>query len=243
MTEQDPTRPVSIAFAEFTALLLSETLDAVIDAQLEQEEKVRKLDQARQLTLEQFAQEFISLDDVNGVLAALFPSDVGIHGVLPGVPYQPETEESEENPPIFQLTGYRMQLGDWNRRSRETPISERGSENIRSHIHLQMASEQRANLLQTLHRGIPRVFVDHGRINAKLLFEMAVVPQQETAGSNDGIRASLAPIKATRISRYLQPALPYRLKVKTLDLRRPEETRLNVNIAGEVEITFKTITE
>ena len=37
--------------------------------------------------------------------------------------------------------------------------------------------------------------------------------------------------------------LPLRLAVRPADTRRPELLRLGVNIVGEVEITFKTVSE
>lgn len=213
-----------IGFAQFTAALITQTLDAVIAAQLQQEEKVRKLQETAGLTPARFAEEVISIEDIEDELARRFPATQYPKGVMPGVPYTPLSRTLPEDPPILINTGYVMEKEDWTRQNEEAVITAEGYRNILAHLRLALAAEQHANILQLMRRGIPRVVVDHGRVNAKLFFQF-------TSGGTTG--------GGTKLQREVLP----QLVVKAVELRRPEVARLTVNVVGEVDITFKTISE
>ena len=214
----------NVGFAQFTAALITQTLDAVIAAQLQQEEKVRKLQKAAGLAPTQFAEEAISLEDVENELARLFPTSQYPGGIVPGAPYSPESKDLPENPPIFSNAGYKMKDGDWAKQEGKTVITETGYKNVLAHVRLTLAVEQHTSILEMMRHGIPRVVVDHGRINAKLFFQFS------SGGGGGG-------------SSTLQKGMLPQLSVKAVELRRPEVARLTVNVVGEVDITFKTISE
>lgn len=224
MDGNDPNILGDVGFAQFTAALITQTLDAVITAQLQQEEKVRKLQEAAGLAPVQFAEEAVPLADVENELARLFPSTEYPKGVMAGAPYTPSSQNQPEQPPILGYTGYEMKKGDWSKQDDVAVITESGYKNILAHIRLALATEQHANILQMIRRGIPRIVVDHGRVNAKLFFQFS-------SGATTG--------GGTKLQREVLP----RLVVKTVELRRPEVARLTVNVVGEVDITFKTISE
>ncbi len=213
-----------VGFAQFTAALITQTLDAVIAAQLQQEEKVRELQDAAGLAPAQFAEEAVPLEDAENELVRLFPVSQYPKGVMPGAPYTPSGHDTPEEPPILSYTGYMMQKGDWAKQDDATVITENGYKNILAHVRLALATERHANILQMVRRGIPRVVVDHGRVNAKLFFQF----------SSGGVGGG---------GPTLQRGMLPQLIVRTVELRRPEVARLTVNVVGEVDITFKTISE
>lgn len=224
----DGNAPIALAdvgFAQFTAALITQTLDAVIAAQLQQEEKIRKLQEAAGLAPAQFAEEAVPLEDVEDELARLFPVAQYPNGVAAGVPYIPASRTQPEEPPISSLTGYSMKEGDRAKQADAIIITETGYRNIVAHMRMTLAAERHTNILQMMRRGIPRVVVDHGRVNAKLFFQFSSV---STSGGG---------------SPTLQKGMLPQLVVKAVELRRPEVARLTVNVVGEVDITFKTISE
>jgi hypothetical protein len=214
----------NIGFAQFTAALITQTLDAVIAAQLQQEEKIRKLRESAGLTPAQFAEEAVSPEDVENELARLFPPDQYPKGIMAGAPYTPASQTQPEEPPIYSYTGYEMQKGDWVEQDNVIVITENGYKNILTHVRLTLATEHHTNILLMMRSGIPRIVIDHGRVNTKLFFQF----------SSGGIGKG---------SSTLQRGTLPQLMVKAVELRRPEVARLTVNVVGEVEITFKTISE
>lgn len=224
MVINKPVGPGDVGFAQFTAALITQTLDAVIAAQLQQEEKLLKLREAAGLTPARFAEEAISSEDVADELARLFPKPQYPEDVTPGTPYQPKSPSQSEEPPILDLTGYVMKKGDWAKQEDGLVITGEGYRNIAATVRLKLAIERQTGLLQMVRHGIPRVVVDHGRVNAKLFFQF----------SSSGQAAE---------SPRLQTAVLPQLVVRAVELRRPEVARLTVNVVGEVDITFKTISE
>jgi len=118
-------------------------------------------------------------------------------------------------------------------------ITKAGYEAIRDHVRSTLAMERHADMLQMLRRGVPRIVVDQGRINAKLTFEYLRAGETDSAGSF--LQSARERITRERITGLPQPAMPFSLRVKPVDLRQPQTLRLAVNVVGEVELTFKTI--
>jgi hypothetical protein len=96
-------------------------------------------------------------------------------------------------------------------------------------VRLALASAQRGLLQRVLDRGLPRILVDHGRVSARLMFS---VDDSSTAAA-----AATGPAALTSLGRGL------RLRATPVHARSPEFLRLQTNITGEVEITFKTVTD
>lgn len=237
-----------VEFAQFTAALISDTLDAIIAAQLGQEEKVRELQEMAGLDVARFAEETITEGDVEIELARLFPSTERAHSVMPGSPYIPSASGREEDPPVFSATGYTMTEADCQRFDEEYVFTDAGYRHILSHVRMGLAAKQLENVLQLVRRGIPRVVVDHGRINTKLTFHLSQAQKAESSATTSigGIKGSGTTYlkrSSALLSQISRPLVPLKLTVKPADLRRPELMRLSVNLVGEVEITFKTISE
>ena len=84
-----------------------------------------------------------------------------------------------------------------------------------------MARQRQTDINSMIRHGIPRVMVDNGHINSKLFFQITSAAGNTTSASSG-------------------ESLP-RLTVRPVNIERPEETRMTVNMVGEVDITFKTV--
>jgi len=244
MANNELLRPAEVEFSQFTAMLISETLDAIIEAQLGQEEKLRELQEIAGLDAIRFAEEVVSGEEVERELARLFPAAEGICGVIDGSPYTPPEPGREEEPPVRQTIGYIMKDEDWKRSDAKAVITEAGYQHIISHVRMRLATQQLANVLQLVRRGIPRVMVDNGRVNTKLTFQLSQTksPGGTVSGGEEMSKAAKLRSGAP-LMQLSHPMVPYRLTVRPADLRRPELLRLSINLVGEVEITFKTVSD
>ena len=242
MANNELLRPAEVEFSQFTATLIAETLDAIIEAQLGQEEKLRELQEIAGLDTIRFAEEVISGEEIERELARLFPAAERICGVMDGSSYTPPEPGREEEPPVSQTIGYIMKDGDWKRSGAGTVITEAGYQHIINHVRMNLAVKQLENVIQLVHRGIPRVMVDNGRINTKLTFQLSQIKSPgDTVSGGMGVPKAAKLRSGTPLRQLSRLMVPYRLTVRTADLRRPELLRLTVNLVGEVEITFKTV--
>ena len=140
--------------------------------------------------------------------------------------------------------GYIMKDEDWKRSKTGAVITEAGYQHIINHVRMSLATQQLANLLQLIRRGIPRVMVDHGKVNTKLTFQLSQTKStRDTTSGGVGVSKSAKLRSGTSLMQLSRPMTPYRLTVRPADLRRPELLRLSVNLVGEVEITFKTVSD
>ncbi len=227
-------KPGEVGFSEFTAALITQTLDAVISAQLGQEERARRLEELATMDLARFAEEAVKPDEADNELARLFPAEGFAHGVMPGAPYSPPRQGYAETPPVQQLTGYAVKPGDLSKTAEGTKIAEAGYRNILMHVRMALAEARRNIMLQMVRRGMPRVVVDHGKVNAKLTFQLS----KETGTAQPKVAEAIK-----GVSPLLQIRTLPGLTVRPVEMWRPEVARLNINIVGEVEITFKTVSE
>jgi hypothetical protein len=107
-------------------------------------------------------------------------------------------------------------------------------------VKLLLAEESLPLLREMANRGIPRVLVDSGTINAKVtlqLEERAISTPKATA--KKAAAAARPASRALRLSRNLPP---YKLLIRNADERSPQATQVKANVYGSIEITFKTVT-
>lgn len=224
-------KPIEVGFAEFTAQLISETFQAVISSMVQQEKEVRDTERLIALGLEDFARLFISEDTLRAEIIRLFPSKEGKDtesSIDPGSIYVPQVNGQAEDPPIFIIASYRVTKDDV-KKDRETGklrITEDGYGHIKENVRLMLAASYKEIIATMLQKGMPRVLVDHGKINTKLSFYL-------TEGK-EGVKPKPS------MSFISKSTLP-RLTVRPVSNRTPEFLTLTVNVIGEVEITFKTI--
>lgn len=217
-----------LGFSEFVSLLVTETLDAVIASLQEQEKRVVELQQSLFYTPAEFGKRYLTDEIVRAEILRLFPSPEGTEGksaVDAGASYQPAREKQNEVPPIFEMTGYRMAKGDWEKLIKEIVITQKGYENIANAVRESLASSQIESLRVLTARGLPRVYVDNGHIKAKLNFRLE---EQENKTSSKSASLINKPVGG-------------RLFIQPINTRGPEFLTLKADVTSEVEVTFKTI--
>ncbi len=223
----DVTRISELGFSEFVSLLVTDTLDAVISSLLEQEKRIAQIQQTILSTPSEFGRRYISDEVVRTEILQIFPSKEGKEKstVDKGSLYFPARGEKKEAPDVFELTGYRMAEGDYQKGTKAFVITQEGYENIANAIRERLASHQMESLRVLASRGIPRVYVDHGIIKAKLNFRLEEKEDKTTAPA---------------FPQTLKPIIG-RLMIQPINTRGPEFLTLKADVTSEVEITFKTI--
>jgi hypothetical protein len=223
-----------LGFAEFTSGLISQTLEAVISAYADQERKLLELRRACALTPEAYAVQFEANLALDEELARRFPPpDASLtSAVHPGASYTPAAAGQVESPAIEQLTGYRMTNRDYRKQPQGYVLLNSGYTNVRRTVALELAKAQLLLLQNMAAKGFPKVLVDNGRISSKLVFKL----YQEQAAP-----ASPSPGRLPALSTGI--ASLAKLMVTPVHARGPEYLSVQADIVGEVEVTFKTITD
>ncbi len=223
-------RLTELGFADFTALLITQTLDAIIAAQLDQEKKIAEIQKSVRLSSEEFALQFLSDQAPRDEIIRMFPvveKDIVKSAVDAGMSYKVFKRGKIESPAVLALTGYKMAEGDWEGNSIENAvITERGYENIENAVRISLAKRQQEFLAIMLNNGMPRVFVDNGRISAKLTINFDRSNQSYTGKT---------------INKLVPQVLSQGLRVKPVNSSGPEFFTLKSNITSEIEINFKTL--
>lgn len=222
-------KAVESGFAEFAALLITETLDGVVSSLLAQEQKLRELEEAILLQPDQFAARYLDNGDIRREILGLFPAAEGrenVSAVDAGQPYRFPRQGVTEEPPILDRCGYTVTKEDLEKSGAGLVFSAAGAGRIALAIASRMAQIQQESLRLMVQRGIPRVFVDNGRITAKftLKLEQAVNVEPRKKGGLTSLFAG------------------GRLRVNPVSTRGPEFLSLKSDITSEIEICFKTIT-
>lgn len=240
--------PIEMGFAEFVAKLISETFDAIIMTHVEQEQQLADITQMVSQPLDTFARQVILDEEIETELTLLFPTDdkERAHAVFVGAPYQPATEQLPENPPFRSLLGIELDEEDLQRGK----LTERAVAKIEQAVRLRLAAARYNALRQVVMRGVPRVIVDSGRINAKLTFRITLIeePEEEPPPSpptpvvpSVQTIVGVAPLRRfTGLTRpFISPNV--RLTVRQVDAKAPQTTQVRVDVFSEVEVTFKTV--
>jgi hypothetical protein len=228
---------LDLGFAEFVAKLISEVVDAVALSQLQQEQRQAELAAAVRLDPEEFAERYVTEAEVDAELARRFPPAAPDqpHAIVPGAPL----------PPAIALETLGIELLP-NRDFRKPPrgaarLEEPGVEKLRAAVRRQIAEERLAALGELFARGIARVLVDSGHVNAKLTFQVVTLKEAE---AEPGLLLA-APLRPIGVLTGTPERLTFpdvRLVVRQADERSPQASTIQANVYGEVQVTFKTIT-
>lgn len=150
-------RVSELGFADFVAMLLVETLDAIVASHSSQEERLRALSAAADQDLEDFAGT-LAEEIVEGTLAELFPDGTGGSTVVPGGEVPPVTDLATLG---IVLTTAGVQDGK---------LTSEGVSQIRDGVRAQLARTHWESLQEVARHGVPRVRVDGGVLRSKLTF-------------------------------------------------------------------------
>jgi hypothetical protein len=239
----DAPSPLDMGFAEFTAKLIAEVFEAVAASSADQEQRHADIVKAASLTAEEYASRMVTPEQTEKELARLFPAGQAgrAHAVLAGAPYRPQGRSGAEEPPVAATLGLKLKTGDF----AATPdgrfeLTAAGADKIRAASSLRLAEASLAGLQRLVARGVQRVVVDSGRVNAKLTFQ---VVQTDDARVDTGIHLAtpLKPLGDLPGISLPQALSNVRLVVRQADLRNAGAGPEQVNVVGEIEITFKTI--
>ncbi len=236
MPADEVTAPIEIGFGEFTARLISDVFDSVVASQFAQEQRLAELIAAAELPVEEFADRVVTDDETYEELANLFPggSPQLPTSIVPGAPYRPARAGVEEEPPVEAVLGLKLRRGDYytkrTKRGRTIVLGRRGVARVAAAVRTRLAEARHRTVREMVRRGLPRVIADAGRVNSKLTYE---VVEAEPAGPAPA--AATYPVVAAPPSRL-------RLIVRPADERAPQNRELQVNVFGEVEISFTTLT-
>lgn len=150
-------RVSELGFADFVAMLLVETLDAIVASHSSQEERLRALNAAADQDLEDFTAT-IADEIVEGTLAELFPDGSGGTAVV----------EGGQVPPVTDLTTLGIVLT--RAAVKAGRLTSAGVSQIRDAVRAQLARTHWESLQEVARHGVPRVRVDGGVLRSKLTF-------------------------------------------------------------------------
>jgi len=244
-----------LGFAEFVAKLISDTFGAVLASQIEQQDKISELNNLLTLSDDEFVAKCMQDDELvfqlEENLKQRYPFDSDVeHAVYKGAPYQAPTQQKEESPSFFKDLGISLKEKlDFSGKK----LTEEGAKKIKIAVMLTIAQKQRQLLSDVLINGIPKLSVDHGKINAKLTFSMKEDSSQEEEEENDSAPSSNATITrnfglsnlsvANRFAGVIDTSklIKTRLNITPASNRAPQDAESSANIYSEVEIHFKSI--
>ncbi len=233
-----------MGFAEFAAKLISEVFDAIVTSQFDQEKRLAELATLAALPVEEFAERFVTDEQIDSELARLFPGEKPEQptAIYVGAPYRPRRKDISEQPPIYALLGVSLEKGDYAVKQREAFLTANGVEKIKSAVRQQLALNHYTAIREIIRRGLPRIIADAGRVNAKLTYEVLSIEEAARPERAARLAAPLQPL--TRGIPLPEPTVlsKLRLIVRPADERVPQNQKLQVNVFGEVEISFKTVT-
>lgn len=256
--------PLEVGFSEFVAKLVSEVFDSIITAQGDQEERNAALLAAADLSVDAFARQHVGDGEVGSALEGLFaprPEDGERgHTVYQGSPYRPSDPKTPEAPAYEELAGVLLEKGDFRKEEGGLfVLTASGVERIVAAVRLRIASGRVAIMRQLAFRGLPRVVVDSGRINAKMTFRLLSTADSQEKTQSEAVKeertlsrlpaATLASLRLQTTDLRSVVGIPraavlpgVKLLVRQADERAPETSQISTNVFGEVEITFKTVT-
>ena len=235
-----------VGFAEFVAVLLVETLDSIVASHASQEDRLRALEAAAEVTPEEVAATSITAGMVDLTMVELFPDGKGGTTVTVGGP--------SPSPEVLDELGVTLT-------ERDGGLSTSDVSSIRNAIAMFLARRHLESVQEVRRRGVPRVLVDGGTLRAKVAFSTTrrtpteprtarhLAPGLSPAVTRDVLRD----LPVSRIGDLIGPRATI-LRPEVLDgirdlrLRvRPPATQPvegepteRADIFGEIEIRFRT---
>lgn len=235
-------RPVDVGFAEFVSTLLSETLDSIVASQTDQERRRQAFFRAAELDLEDFATAYVTDEELVQALVDLLPDGQG--GTALAVGAAPPSDDT-----LAELD-VALRSGDLDESGR---LTAQGVRRVEGGVRLLVAAQRRAALQDAVHRGLPRVLVDQGRVAARLTFQ-TVSTADEGGDEEDtpppqvlaarplasGAVRGIVDLPAARLASAIPTAIrDLRLQVRPAGAQDTSDTA-RASVFGEVELTFRT---
>lgn len=233
--------PIDLGFAEFAAQLVAELQEAVLSAQATQDSKRAEIADLAAMSAADFARRFVRDEQVEAELRRLFPAPGGkAHRLRVGLAYRPASATQPESPPI--QTKLAIRFGPRDLRvldKRRAALTREGVRTVREAVRLRIAEARLAALRQTAAQGIPRVVVDSGRVNVKLLFRLVDLDKLGERNSKNEIAVPLKPLGPGRDIH--EPLARLRLVVRQVNEQTAPVSPTEASGIGELDLTFKTV--
>ena len=233
-------KPVDLGFAEFAAQVVAELHEGLLVAQNEQESRRAKLAELSSLSLEEFARRFITNEQLEAELVRIFPERRGkAHRIRAGASYVAKTARHADSPPIQSKLGIQLTAQDLRVRGGRTQLTQKGVKNIREALRMRLAEPRLKTLRQAATQGMPRLVLDSGRVNVKLMFRIA---EMEKVGARRARGSAIVPLDSlVKILKAESPRPRYQLIVRQVnDQTTPIDPTESSGI-GELDLTLKTI--
>lgn len=233
-------KPVDLGFAEFAAQIVAELHEGLLVAQNEQESRRIKLAELSSLPLEEFARRFITNEQVETELIRLFPAGRGkAHRIRTGTSYAAKTVKHAESPPIQSKLGIQLTPQDLRVRGGRSQLSQKGVKSIRDALRIRLAEPRLKTLRQAATQGIPRLVLDSGRVNVKLIFRLE---ELEKVGVRSAKRSVVVPLNTLVNMLKAESAQPrYQLVVRQVNEQTTTLPTTESSAIGELDLTLKTI--
>lgn len=212
-------KQIELDFTDFATLLITETFDAIISSLRQQQGKYLEIKNAAALSLADFIKLYITDEITIEEMIKLFGPSVkspGVSAAHAGEPYAPGGGESLEKPGIYAQCGYKMQNDDYKKSKKEIFITEQGESNIKSATAIVVGRRMQEYFKSLADNGVPRIQVDSGKISARLSVRV-----EERQSGEDGYSK--------------------RMVVRPVSATSPDILNKKANLAGELEINFRTI--
>jgi len=238
--------PVELGFSEFVSKLISDTFDAVIVSNINQEENWSNLEKLLALDAAQFAKQVVDDEAVLQELTRLFPDGKGGTLIVSGTNYRKESGRTgaNESPPINELLDYQP---------KGRTLTAKDIENIKQIVREKLAEEHFEILSKLASKGHTKVVVDAGKINAKLNFQILQLEEIDD-DNEDSSESNLISEATLNKNLFLSKSFPMYSSIKRPEYLNkvrffvkppadsdPQTHQVKANVYGEVEIQFKTI--
>jgi hypothetical protein len=232
-------KPVDLGFAEFAAQVVAELHEGLLVAQNEQESRRAKLAELSSLPLEEFARRFITNEQLEAELVRVFPAGRGkTHRIRTGASYAAKTSRHAESPPIQSKLGIQLAPQDLRVRGGRTQLSPKGVKSIRDALRMRLAEPRLKTLRQAATQGIPRLVLDSGRVNVKLIFRLE---ELEKVGVRRAKGGAIVPLNTLVNILKAESSRPrFQLIVRQVNEQTTPSPTDSSGI-GELDLTLKTI--
>jgi hypothetical protein len=233
-------KPVDLGFAEFAAQIVAELHEGLLVAQNEQESRRAKLAELSSLPLEEFARRFITNEQVEAELVRIFPAGPAkAHPIRVGASYVAKTAKHAESPPIQSKLGIQLTPQDLRVRGGRSQLSQKGVKSIRDALRSRLAEPRLKTLRQAATQGIPRLVLDSGRVNVKLIFRLK---ELEKVGVRSAKRGVVVPLNTlVNMLKAENPRPRFQLMVRQVNEQTTPVLPTESTGIGELDLTLKTI--
>ena len=219
---------------------MAELQEGLLVAQNEQESRRAKLAELSSLPPEEFARRFVTNEQVEAEMVRLFPARrAHSHRIRAGANYVGKTAKHAESPPVQSKLSIHLTPQDLRVRGGRTQLSQKGVKTIRAAVRMRLAEPRLKTLRQAATQGIPRLMLDSGRVNVKLIFRII---ELEKVGVREAKRSVIVPLNTlVSILKAESPQPRYQLIVRQVNEQTTPVSPTDSSAIGELDLTLKTI--